>query len=74
MYDSIEEIYSALILILSNKKKIFLKLNENNSFNIIILISSVTGKEEEIVLPLEKIEIFEGKKEEKNESSVCKLR
>ena len=72
MYDSIEEIYSALILILSNKKKIFLKLNENNSFNIIILISSVTGKEEEIVLPLEKIEIFEGKKEEKNESSVCK--
>ena len=57
MYDSIQEIFSSFCIIFENKKS-FLKINENNSFDIVLLVNSVTGKEEEVCLPLERLNII----------------
>ena len=57
MYDSIQEIFSSFCIIFENKKA-FLKINENNSFDIVLLVNSAIGKEEEVCLPLERINIL----------------
>ena len=57
MYDSIQEIFSSFCIIFENKKA-FLKINENNSFDIVLLVNSVTGKEEEVSLPLKRLNII----------------
>ena len=57
MYDSIQEIFSSFCIIFENKK-VFLKINENNSFDIVLLVNSITGKEEEVCFPLERHNIM----------------
>ena len=61
MYDSIEEIFSAFCVIFENKKAYLNKNNENekddNLLNLVIVVGSVTGKEDEICLNLKKKEI-----------------
>ena len=53
MYDSIQEIFSSFCIIFQNKKA-FLKINDNNTFDIVLLVNSVTGKEEEVCFALER--------------------
>ena len=67
MCDSIEEIFSYFSIIFQNKK-VFLKINENNSFDIVLLISSITGKEEEVCFPLERHNVI---KEDSINSNIC---
>ena len=61
MYDSIEEIFSAFCVIFENKKAYLKPNNENenedNILNLVIVVGSVTGKEDEICLSLQKKEI-----------------
>ena len=57
MCDSIQEIFSSFCVIFNNKKA-FLKINEKNSFDIVLLVSSITGNEEEVNLPLERQNIL----------------
>ena len=78
MYDSIEEIFSAICFIFENKKS-FLKQNFSNEIDngnndikelisLVIIVGSVTGKENEIFLDLVKKEIVKEKKvDEKND-------
>ena len=78
MYDSIEEIFSAICCIFENKKS-FLKQNFSNEIDngnndikelisLVIIVGSVTGKENEIFLDLVKKEIVKEKKvDEKND-------
>ena len=68
MYDSIQEIFSSFCIICQNKKA-FLKINENNSFNLVLLISSVTGKEEEVCFPLERQKVIQEKNTTKDNIS-----
>ena len=72
MCDTIEEIFSNFCVIFQNKKA-FLKINENNSFDILLLVSSIAGKEEEVCFPLERHSAL---KEDniKNNSCDCKLK
>ena len=69
MCDTIQEIFSSLCIIFQNKK-VFLKINENNSFNIVIFVSSVTGKEEGVNLPLERHNALEVDNNNKKEN-IC---
>ena len=62
MYDSIQEIFSSFCLLLKNKK-VFLKINEQSSFNIVLLLNSIIGSEEEVNFPLER---YSALKEENN--------
>ena len=64
MCDSIQEIFSSLCVIFKNKKAL-LKNNEQNSFNIVLLVSSITGNEEEVNLPLEKQNILKEENDNK---------
>ena len=72
MYDSIEEIFSAFCVIFENRKAYIKQNSENekeeeNILNLVIVVGSVTGKEDEILLTLNKKEIkriIEDKKEE----------
>lgn len=72
MYDSIEEIFSAFCVIFENKKAYIKQNSENekeeeNLLNLVIVVGSVTGKEDEILLSLNKKEIkriIEEKREE----------
>ena len=63
MYDSIEEMFSAFCVIFENKKAYLKQNNENenkndeNSLYLVIVVGSVTGKEDEICLCLKKKEI-----------------
>ena len=57
MYDSIQEIFSSFCILFQNKK-VFLKSRENNSFDLFLLVNSVTGKEEEVCFSLEKHNII----------------
>ena len=57
MCDSIQEIFSSFCVIFNNKKA-FLKINEQNSFDIVLLVSSITGNEEQVNLPLERQNIL----------------
>ena len=74
MYDSIEEIFSAFCVIFENKKAYIKQNNEDEkeekSLNLVIVVGSATGKEDEICLCLTKKEIHniveEKKEEEKN--------
>lgn len=52
MYDSIKELFSSFCIIFQNKKA-YLQMNENKSFDLIFLVYSFTGKEEEVIFPLE---------------------
>ena len=72
MCDTIEEIFSNFGVIFKNKKA-FLKINENNSFDIVLLVSSITGKEEEVCFPLGRHKAL---KEDNinNNSCDCKLK
>ena len=53
MYNSIKEIFSSFCIIFQNKKA-SLKINENNSFDLILFVNSTTGKEEEVCFPLKR--------------------
>jgi len=73
MYDSIEEIFSAFCSIFENKKEYIKKRAENdneddiNSLDLVIVVGSVIGKEDEIILNLSQKQIrriIEDKKEE----------
>ena len=79
MYDSIEEIFSAFCVIFENKKAYLKSNNENenekdeNTLYLVIVVGSVTGKEDEICLNLKKKEIqkiVEEKKEENTNNNV----
>ena len=66
MYDSIQEIFSSFCIIFQNKK-VFLKINENNSFDVVLLVNSVTGKEEEVCLSLERNNIIKDNQNKNND-------
>ena len=72
MYDSIEEIFSAFCVIFENKKAYLKQNNEkekdDNLLNLVIVVGSVTGKEDEICLCLKKKEIQNIVVEKKEES------
>ena len=57
MCDSIQEIFSSFCVIFNNKKA-FLKINDQNSFDLVLLVSSITGNEEQVNLPLERQNIL----------------
>ena len=61
MYDSIEEIFSAFCVIFENKKAYIKQNNENENddsvLDLVIVVGSATGKEDEICLNLKKKEI-----------------
>ena len=65
MCDSIQEIFSSLCVIFNNKKA-FLKINEHNSFDVVLLVSSITGNEEEVNLPLERQTLLKEEKDNNN--------
>ena len=74
MYDSIEEIFSAICVIFENKKA-YLKQNDENEkdndiFYLLVIVGSPTGKEDELCLNLTKkeIKIIEEEKKEKDEN------
>ena len=58
MYDSIEEIFSAFCVIFENKKAYIKQNNENENddsvLDLVIVVGSATGKEDEICLNLKK--------------------
>ena len=81
MYDSIEEIFSAICFIFENKKS-FLKQNSiseidngNNDIkellSLVIIVGSATGKENEIFLDLSKKEIIKEKKVVEKNDEEC---
>ena len=73
MYDSIEEIFSAFCVIFENKKAYLKPNNENENDNnilyLVIVVGSVTGKEDEICLSLQKKEFQINLEEKKGENN-----
>ena len=71
MCDSIQEIFSSFCVIFDNKKA-FLKINDHNSFDIVLLVSSITGNEEEVNLPLERQTVLKENNNNINNNNNCK--